>query len=631
MDSLENSFIAATRSSRLKPVLAAVALVALAAGAWWMFGRGTGQPEDPARVLIVAPIAGLDTDIERKGFDPIYLSFGAAVGEGRAFDPSLDDVPAIVEYADQLGIGYVALSMANGEHYPVAELGYDAGTPPPGTTFMVLSIGDLGKHVSYGGVPPGVLHEHPLDKQIGLLLALLNQPELSKARTGQARNEIMVRFGSAGTIAQVEALERGQEDMRRQAAAWHALAEDERGRQKPIELAQPFERLLGWPLADGSILLGSARGTWHSDDGITSDWITHGFIHELSVITPDNLHDRKPCLALPEILDLDAGFEIAPSGDALLLPSTTHVAELWTLAGEGCGFASRGEIRRIEFRELGQPRAVGRTAAAQSGRLSWADSKMRAYRKAEFAGIELRPYVLQWVSDDVVVIPASLDFALAAADQHQRAIQAALEAGLPEPKLELSPAPPPDPIEALIFVRLPADDRAEAIELAVIPADALVRSDAVKLVAVFPGGESTVVTHVESRDGLQLIRTSLATSGPAWQDGLALEYDLATAAEAGRTAASSEVLAHDIPLEADHLAVSPTGSHAAWAAPASEDGMLEIFLLSLTSASETPVRMTNNSRTDTAPFFAGRLLVFASEYPVSGAPGFEALRAVPIP
>jgi hypothetical protein len=628
MDSAEDSLVSTTTSSRLKPVLLTVALAGLLAGAWWMFGRGKGQPEDPARVLIVGPTPELAGYLDRMGFDPDYLSFGAAVGEGQAFDSSLDDLPAIVEYADQLGFGYVALSMAHGERYQLATIEYEAAEPPPGTTFMVISVGDLGKHVSYGGVPVGVLHEQPLDEQIGLLLALLDQPELAKARSGQAVNDIMIRFGSADTVDEVEALEQAQEQMERQAAAWHALAEQERGSQKPIELAQPFERLYGWPLANGGILLGSARGTWRSSDGLATTWDTGDAVVELSVITPDQLDVRLPCPALPDRLALDDGFAISPTGDALLLPSNSYVAELWTVAGPGCELERRDEIRRLDFSALGQPRVVGRTATSQSGALAWADAKMRAYKRAGFGGVELRDDALRWLSDDVVVIPASLDFAAAAAAKHQRAVDAALEAGLPVPEPAPVEASTPEPIEALVLVRLPAHEESEKLELALIPADALGGS-ASHLRAAFPVGDATVITQVDASGSSQLIRAKLPVSGPAWRDGHAVDYDLAAAVEAGRAALSPEVIARDIPLDASELVVSPTGSHAAWAAPV--DDTQEIFLLSLASADEQPVRMTENRRNDAAPSFAGGLLCFTSEYRVDEAPTLEALRALPIP
>lgn len=633
MDSVEDSLVVPSKRSRAVPVIATVALVGVAVGAWWMFGRGKGQPENPARVLIVGPTPQLAGYLEDKGFAADYLSYGAAVGEGQTFDSSLQDLPAIVEYADQLGFGYVALSMANDERYDLASIDYPTEDPPPGTTFMVLSIGDLGTHVSYGGVPEGVLHEHPLDQQIGLLLALLDQPELAKAREGKASNDIMIRFRSAGTVTAVEELELAQAKMRRQAEAWHELAKQERGADKPIELARPFELVRGWPLANGSILLASARGSWRSSNGLSATWSdTSSVVAELSVVKPDALDQRSPCPALPDRLPLDGGFALAERGDALLIPSNAYVAELWTLDQAGCGFERRDEIRRLGASALGLPHASGRTATVHAGQLEWADAKMRAYRHVRFGGVELHPDALRWISDDVVVIPASLDFALAAEDQHQRASKAALAAGLPAPAAPASTGPEPEPTDALVFVRLPAHDVSEQIDLAVVPADALVGDDAgpvnVRAAFAIAGESPSVIAYVDSNAGLQLIRTSVPASGPAWQNGLASEYQLASAVAAGRAAASGELLARDIPLDAHELVVSPTGSHAAWAAPVGSN--MEIFVLSLTSASASPVRMTDNARDDSSPFFAGQLLFFSSDYRVDDSPLFEGLRALPI-
>jgi hypothetical protein len=625
MDSPEDSLVS-SKTSRSKPVLAVVAVLALAAASWWwMFGRGKGQPENPARVLIVGPSPELAGYLERMGFDADYLSFGEAVGEGRSFDDGLDDLPAIVEYADQHGIGYVALSMAHGEHYDFAAIEYESDEPPPGTTFAVIGIGEFGKRVSYGGVPAQVVHEQPLDEEIGLLLALFGQEELSKARTGQASNDLMIRFGSARTIDALEGFEQAQEKMRRLADDWHALAKKERGTTKPIELAQPFERVVGWPLQNGAILLGSARGAWHSIDGLSTQWDARAAVAELSVVLPTALDQRTACTALPDTLTLDGGFAMSTRGDALLLPSNAYVAELWVLKGEGCGFERRDEIRRLDGGAFGQGHASGRTAESLSGRLNWADAKMRAYRSARLDGVELRPDALRWVSDDIVVIPASLDFALEHEARQLRVAAAAAEAGLPAPE-PVAATELPEPTEALVFVRLPPHEEMDSLELAVVPFDTNIR-------AVFPiaGEAPTVVSYVDSPDGLQLLRTSLAASGPAWQDGLALTYELSAATAAGREAVKTELLAREIPLDAHELVVSPTGSHAAWTAPVDDD--FEIFLLALGSPGQTPTRMTDNDRRDFGPTFAGsELLLFYSDYVVDEAlPPIESLRALPIP
>src|SRR5690606_7672761 len=421
-----DSLISPPKRSLIKPLITTLAIAGVLTTAWWVFLRGKGQAEDPARVLVIGPTSEPAGFIERRGFDVDYLNFGTAVGEGKVFDPTLDDLAAIVEYADQHGYGYAALSMAHGEHYDFSALGYQADAPPPGTTFAIMSIGDLGKHLSYGGVPPALTHAHPVGEQIGLLLGLFAQPVLAKVRTQEASNDLMIRFNSARTMEDVVAYERAQETMIEKMAAWDARADTEHGDRKVIELARPYEPLRGWPLANGAVLLGSGRGAWHSDNGLDTRWRGDGLATDFSVTQVDALGQRAPCDALPDTLEFqgfksDPGFAINPEGNAMLIPSNAYVADLWVLTDDGCGFEKRDEIRRLGAGELGQPRANGRTATASGGRVEWADAKMRSFRHVSFAGVVPHDAdALRWVSDEVVVVPAGLGFLATAEDQARR-------------------------------------------------------------------------------------------------------------------------------------------------------------------------------------------------------------------
>ena len=625
----------ASRSARLawfKPIIGVCTLAGLASAAWWLSAGGKGQPEDPARVLIVGPTPQLAEFLQDKGFDALHLSWGAAIGEGKAFDSTLDGLAAILEYADQSGIGYVALSMAHGERHDFAGLGYGADAanqPPPGTTFAIASVGDLGQHISYGGVVPAVVHEHPVDERVGLLLGLFNQPKLAKARTRNASNDLMIRFGSARTLADVAAYEQAQDAMRRQITGWTSLAAKDRAEPKPTELAAPYEPLRGWPLANGAVLLGSGRDAWRSEDGLSTRWADGPLPTTFSVVALGHgLGERSPCPSLPDTLVLDGGFTVASAGDALLIPRTAHVADLWVLTGDGCGFEKRAEIRRLDGGALGEPRASGRTAASQAGRVTWADAQMRAYRHASFAGVGMRPDALRWADDERVVIPAALNFADAITDP-------------------LTLEPLPSDREAIVWVQLPAPEQHTSVELAVIPIDALLpgSSDPLALSVrdVFPiaaePGSLVAVALLDGPDGPSLVRAELASAGPAWQDGLAPAYDLTLAAQAGRVALTASPLAPELrdDLRAAHdFTVSPTGSHAAWAAPYGEAGdpSLEVVLLPL-GPGASPIRMTDNHRDDLRPRFAGtdgRWLIFDSVYAGSEKlPAVEAIRASPLP
>ena len=139
----EESLVTPIKSSPLKPILAVVAIAGVAAAGWWTFGRGKGQPEDPARVLIVGPTPELAGFLEREGFDVDHLSVGEAIGQGQTFDKGLDGLPAMLEQADQHCYGYLALNLAQGQTYDFAEIGYEAEPAPAGTTFAVVSVGKL--------------------------------------------------------------------------------------------------------------------------------------------------------------------------------------------------------------------------------------------------------------------------------------------------------------------------------------------------------------------------------------------------------------------------------------------------------------------------------------------------------
>lgn len=648
-----DSLVGASKPSPLRAIAIAVAVVgALGAGAWWLLG-GKGQPEDPARVLIVGTNAELEPWLERRGFDPDYLSVGQAIGEGQTYDRSLDDLAAMLEYADQRGYGYLALDMAHGQTYDFSTIGYASDEPPPGTTFAVVSVGKLGETVSFGGVVPGVSHEPPSGEQLGLLFALFGQPKLAKARTQDASNDLMIRFGSARTLEDLAEYEKGQEHMRRQIDAWTKLAERERGEPRPVELAQPYEPLRGWPLANGALLLAGAREAWRSADGRSSTLVTEDLDASLFVITPADLVStdpvstdpvstdsgtRIPCTALPDTLAFDGGFAIAPAGDALLIPSDRWVADLWVLAGDGCAFEQRDQIRRLDQGELGVPRASGRTAATLGGRLMWADAKMRAFRALRLPGITARNGELQWLDDDTIVMPATLDFALAATMQAERRAAVAATGGEVPEVAAVDPAALPAPREALVFAKLPPPLDSSSMQLAIVPVDALVDGDvstlSIRDAFVLTAEPGTVVARVDAADGSRLVRLAALGDG-AWRDGLALDYELADALLT-RDALQTTVLSTAVPGDAHDLALAPDGRHAVWAArfgEAADDSNFEIVLLPLGVDGAQPLRLTDNDRSDLRPRFvgAGHLVFDSGHAAVDDLPGVEALRLLAIP
>ena len=634
-----DSLVAPSKSSPIKAIAAVVGIAAVGVGGWWMFGRGKGQAEDPARVLIVGPTPELEGFLTREGFDVTHLSVAEAIGEGQKFDGSLDEVAAMLEYADQSGIGFLALNMSHGETYDFESVGYSADAPPPSTTFAVLSVGDLGQKLAYGGVVPEVFHEKPAGEETGLLLALFEHEQLSAARDNNAVNDIMIRFGSAGTVEDVAEYEKGQENMRRQIAAWTNLASAEAGASAPIDLAKPYEPLRGWPLANGELLLASGREAWRSPDGRRTEYEGDDLQADLGVVSLDAPDQRKPCTELPDTLSLDEGFAVSPAGDALLIPSTRAIADLWVLDGEGCSFVKRDQIRRLSGGELGHPRASGRTAASQGGSLAWADAKMRRFRNLTIPGVRLHDGELHWVNDEVVAIPAEIDYLRAARTQQRRNA----EFGEELPELDETAFKPTT--EGLVLIKLPAPREEAVVQAAVIPVERFVSGakddEQMAIRAAFPlpaasgdGALLELMALVDREAGAQLTRVSVPVEGAIWQNVVAPEYDLQAAAWAGGEAVKGTLASDALPHLAHELSIAPDGGLAAWAAPVGEApsdqplSNFEIFTLVLGQDGAEPVQVTSNQRVDQRPRFVGpKALVINTGYTAAEKlPTVEAVR-----
>jgi hypothetical protein len=644
-DSAE-SIVSAARPSPVKTIAAAIAIVGVVGAGIWLLTRGKGADEDPARVLIIGPTPELSDFLERKGFDVSRLSLGEAIGQGQAFDAGLDDLPAMLEYADQSGFGYLALNMAHGERYDFSTIGYEANEPPPGTTFAVVSVGDLGKHVSYGGVVPEVTHVAPVGEEVGLLLALFGQPEIAKSRTNDGSTDMLIRFGSGDTIENVVKYEKGQAAMKRQVDAWHELAQRERGASKPIELAGPHEPLRGWPLANGSLLLAAERDAWQSTDGISSKWVGDDLEATLSVISLDAPEQRIPCASLPDTLSISStdgsavGLAVAPAGDALLIASDGWVADLWVLTGEDCSFEKRDPIRRLDGGELGSPRANGRTAASAGGRLMWAQARLQRYQSIALDGVLPRPYELHWLADDLVVVPATLDFVVAAQARADRMALAADPSGATM-TAAIDPTTQPLPSEALLFARLPPPNHPDTLSVAVVqiagllpkgedPAAASIRS--VHPLADTPGSVAIVL---DTTAGPTLVRATIGSEN-AWSNALAVDYDLTAASALGIASIELAQLAR-LPEQIHAITIAPDASHVTWAAAFGELAApatnYEIMLLPLGVEGAIPTRLTDNDRSDVHPRFVGKThLIFDSSYTTNDdLPAVDAVRAIAIP
>lgn len=672
-------------SSRRRFALArtlALALVvgSLAAGGWFLTrSGGRGQPEDPAHVLIVGPTPELVELLEREGFDVAQASASAAVSQGRSYDPQLAELPAMLEYADRSGFGYVALDLAHGERYAfdaleLERVGHGVGEAgvPPGSTFAVLGVGDLAGTLSFGGPIPEVAHDKPAGEFVGLMLALFDQPDLAKARDRQATNDLMIRFDSAGTLDHLEDLERARDRMARQAEAWRELGVTRaEGEVTSVEFAQPYERVVAWPLANGSVLEASLPGAWHSLDGLDSSWSAErrrSTRAQLWIRTWDAdasaLGPRERCPALPETVDLDA-FSVAPEGDALLIPATRWIADLWVLergadgaAAPGCAFTRADPIRRLAEGELGQARSSGRTAEVLDGRLQWADARMRAYRQVQLRDLELRSYGLRWLGGATVVAPGVLSLEPDAESSDAGSPAVIVWVRLPEPRVEDRVEVALVPLEAVVAplrgVAKPETPKPETPTPEAAPSAPAVSEFAILDLFPLPASEGApgpaLIALVDGPESASLIELRWANADAPWANALDANYDLDAVLRSGSEQVRARVLTTGLPAEAHDLRVAPDGGRVAWVAPANDedeaDGgdpsadpqrTLEVFLLALdddqtVGRDRAPRRLTTNARSDSQPRFAGpahQLLLVDSRYhPDDRLPVIESTRAL---
>ena len=136
------------RSGRGKVITLLLLLVAaLGAAGWFFFLRkqGTGNPEDPAKVLIVARTRGYSIVLTDAGFEAAEGTLEAWELKAKEEVPNLETtgVEAIMTLADRFGYGFVVFE--NPQEIDFSALDIEGGVPelPEHVRFAVLSAGDF--------------------------------------------------------------------------------------------------------------------------------------------------------------------------------------------------------------------------------------------------------------------------------------------------------------------------------------------------------------------------------------------------------------------------------------------------------------------------------------------------------
>lgn len=126
-------------------LLAGVLAVAAGAAALsFMGGGGTGNPEDPAKVLVVSPDVYHKGYLQKLGFEVDQQTFDHLELKARDEVPDLETkgVPSILELADRFGYGYVIIE--DPSQYDFSEIEVEGSLPSLSeANYAVVSVGDL--------------------------------------------------------------------------------------------------------------------------------------------------------------------------------------------------------------------------------------------------------------------------------------------------------------------------------------------------------------------------------------------------------------------------------------------------------------------------------------------------------
>lgn len=383
MDEELEDVVALQRSGRGKLVaLAVLAIGALGAGAYFALGGSgsVGAADLPDKVLIVGP-EGLELEewLHDRGFSARQMSFASAVSAGQELDPNLDDLLAAARFADQNGYGYLAVHPADLHEYDAFGKGEEIARPD-GATVAVISIGDLAdpSTVTFGVPSRAVEHERPAAQQVGLFLALFEQPHLGRIlreEVSPADMNAYNAFGEKDTLGRYQRLLEAQRKFDKYEAQWEVGAELPPTPVPTSPLGGPFEEVDAYPLATGGILALGSRPTWRSKNGFFAEMEQSERVARY--LSPKDVHAGKggslagvgePCGPV------DASgihqLRVSDTGDALALRreipdggDTSHWAvqflEHDPKAG-ACPFALVGyPLQSRQVYELGPPHPVG--------------------------------------------------------------------------------------------------------------------------------------------------------------------------------------------------------------------------------------------------------------------------------
>jgi len=269
--------------------LVVVLALAGAAAALYFFvlaGGGRGESDRPDRVLVIGPErSDLEDWLKKQGFDGTQADYAQVSAEGSDIEPGAEGVAAVAAYADKYGFGFVAFHPP--EMYP-----FDKPVPE-GATMAVLSVGDLADPaaLTFGTPTPGVEHKDAAALEVGLMLALFEQPVLAAIKDEKIDSghlEALASLRSANAPEMHDALVQGQDKFAKLDIAWKAGWEAAEEGVATTPLGAPFEIADAYPLSNGGLLVARHKANWTTTDG-KNGTLEHAYTGGVVYVSPAQL------------------------------------------------------------------------------------------------------------------------------------------------------------------------------------------------------------------------------------------------------------------------------------------------------------------------------------------------------